>query len=411
MLRVIDLFAGCGGLTEGFLSNNFEFVAHVEWDRHASDVLKHRLKQVNPNHDDNSVIRFDIRRSEELFSGFEDEEEYGSHLGLDHLVNNQPIDIIIGGPPCQAYSIAGRIRDENGMKDDYRNFLFESFVKVLERYKPKAFIFENVVGMLSAAPGGVPIVDRIRKAFDGAGYRTVSDYKQAVFDMSEYGVPQCRRRVIILGLREDSFDNAENILKKFYSRDEKDCMIPKHPIITVKDVIGDLPELFPLNKTIRYNGRKLSHRGVNNEYTHHESRFHNSRDIETFRMLTEDLRDGTNLYDSIDAIKTLYTERTGKSANVHKYHVIRPDQPGNTIPAHLYKDGLRHIHWDPAQCRTITVREAACIQGFPRDFEFPVSMGAAYKMIGNAVPPSFSKLLSEALFQLLSEPHGSINIK
>ncbi|MGB1828028.1 MAG: DNA cytosine methyltransferase, partial [Candidatus Poseidoniaceae archaeon] len=84
MLRVIDLFAGCGGLTEGFLSDNFEFVAHVEWDRHASEVLKHRLKQVNPNHADDSVIRFDIQRSDELFSGFEDDEKYGSHLGLDH---------------------------------------------------------------------------------------------------------------------------------------------------------------------------------------------------------------------------------------------------------------------------------------------------------------------------------------
>jgi DNA (cytosine-5)-methyltransferase 1 len=403
MLRVIDLFAGCGGLTEGFLSDRFEIVAHVEWDRHATHVLKQRLNQVKPNHHDGSVMRFDIQRTEEMIFGFEDDEEFGSHPGLDHLVNKQPIDVVIGGPPCQAYSIAGRIRDENGMQDDYRNYLFESFVKVLECYKPKAFIFENVVGMLSAAPGGTPIVERIRKAFDGAGYRTISDYNQAVFDMSEYGVPQRRRRVIIVGLREDSFDDVEVMLKTFHSRDEDDCMIPKHHMVTIRDAIGDLPKLFPLKKHIRIKGRKISHQGVTNGVTQHESRFHNSRDIETFRMLTEDLLDGTNLYNSIDAIKSLYTERTGKSANVHKYHVIRPEQPGNTIPAHLYKDGLRHIHWDPAQCRTITVREAACIQGFPRDFEYPVAMGAAYKMIGNAVPPTFAKLLAEGLFQLLSE--------
>ena len=403
MLRVIDLFAGCGGLTEGFFSDDFEIVAHVEWDKHASHVLKNRLQQVNPGHSSESVIRFDIQRTDEMFDGFANDEDYGSHPGLNHLVQNQQIDIVIGGPPCQAYSIAGRIRDENGMQDDYRNFLFESFVKVLKRYKPKAFIFENVVGMLSAAPGGIPIVDRVREAFDGAGYRTISDYKQAVFDMSEYGVPQRRRRVIIVGLREDSFDNMEIMLKRFYSRNEKDCMIPRHPLVTIQDVIGDLPELFPLSKPIRSNGRKLSHRGVKNEVTQHVSRFHNSRDIETFRMLTEDIRDGTSLYNSIDAIKSLYTERTGKSANVHKYHVIRPDQPGNTIPAHLYKDGLRHIHWDPAQCRTITVREAACIQGFPRDFEFPVSMGAAYKMIGNAVPPPFARLLANAVLKIHQE--------
>ena len=135
MLRVIDLFAGCGGLTEGFLSDRFEIVAHVEWDRHATHVLKHRLKQVNPNHHEDSVMRFDIQRTEEMIAGFEDDEEFGSHLGLDHLVNNQPIDVVIGGPPCQAYSIAGRIRDENGMQDDYRNYLFESFVEVLEHVR------------------------------------------------------------------------------------------------------------------------------------------------------------------------------------------------------------------------------------------------------------------------------------
>jgi DNA (cytosine-5)-methyltransferase 1 len=403
MLRIIDLFAGCGGLTEGFLSDRFEIVAHVEWDRHAIHVLKHRLQQINPCHPDDVVMQFDIQRTDEMINGFEEDEKFGSHPGLDYLVNNRKIDVVIGGPPCQAYSIAGRIRDENGMQDDYRNYLFESFVEVLERYKPKVFVFENVVGMLSAAPGGIPIVERIRKAFDDAGYRTISDYKQAVFDMSEYGVPQRRRRVIIVGLREDSFDEPDIMLEKFYSKDDSNGVIPKRPMITIQDAIGDLPEFFPLKKPIRTKGRKLSHQGVTNGVTQHESRFHNSRDIETFRMLTEDLRDGTNLYNSIEAIKNLYTERTGKSANVHKYHVIRPDQPGNTIPAHLYKDGLRHIHWDPAQCRTITVREAACIQGFPRDFEYPVSMGAAYKMIGNAVPPTFSQLLADGIFELISE--------
>ena len=163
MLRVIDLFAGCGGLTEGFLSEQFEIVAHVEWDRNAVEVLKHRLRQVKPNHQDDSVMRFDIQRTEEMISGFEDDEEFGSHPGLDFLVNGRDIDLIIGGPPCQAYSIAGRIRDENGMQDDYRNYLFESFVEVLIHYKPKAFLFENVVECYPQHPAAYPSLRELEK--------------------------------------------------------------------------------------------------------------------------------------------------------------------------------------------------------------------------------------------------------
>ena len=181
--------------------------------------------------------------------------------------------------------------------------------------------------------------------------------------MSNYGVPQRRSRVIIVGLREDYFGDAEAILDRLYSKKSRERIIPYKEMVTVKDAIGDLPKIYPLKKPFRSDGRRYSHTvGRNNAITKHDPRFHNLRDIETFRILAEDLQEGTELYNSVDAIKNLYTERTGKVSNVHKYHVIRPNQPGNTIPAHLYKDGLRHIHWDPEQARTITVREAACIQ-------------------------------------------------
>ena len=396
MLRVIDLFAGCGGLAEGFLSDRFEMVAHVEWDRNASYVLKHRLEQVNPNYCKDSVMRFDIQRTKEVISGFKDDEDFRSHPGLDYLVNNQPIDIVIGGPPCQAYSIAGRIRDENGMKDDYRNYLFESFMKIVRHYSPDFFVFENVKGMLSSMPDGTPIVDLIRKEFDDAGYSTIDDYSNAVFDMSKYGVPQQRERVIILGVRTDSFKDASKILTDFYSTDPKKWLIPQQKGITAKDAIGDLPSFLPLK---RQRGNR-SHKPKKSKVSSHIPRFHNKRDIQTFRMLTEDLRDDTGLYSTTEDIKKLYTERTGKTSSVHKYSVIHPDEPSNTIVAHLKKDGLRHIHWDPEQARTITIREAADLQGFSRDFEFPVNMGAAYEMIGNAVPPLMAKHMLSKLIAI-----------
>ena len=125
------------------------------------------------------------------------------------------------------------------------------------------------------------------------------------------------------------------------------------------------------------------------------------RDIAIFRLLAQDIESGMNQYVSTQALKQLYTEITGKESSVHKYHVIRWDEPSNTIPAHLYKDGLRHIHPDSKQARTITVREAARLQTFPDDFEFVTDTAADYKMIGNAVPPLFAKLLADSVYELL----------
>ena len=104
----------------------------------------------------------------------------------------------------------------------------------------------------------------------------------------------------------------------------------------------------------------------------------------------------------MDALKALYTRETGKISAVHKYYVLRLDQPSNLIPAHLYKDGLRHIHPDPMKARSITVREAAALQTFPLDYEFLGSMGDQYKMIGNAVPPEFATYIADAILKLKS---------
>jgi DNA-cytosine methyltransferase len=400
----IDLFAGCGGLMDGFEQTGlYNTLACVEWEKAPCVNLRKRLREKwNYQDADQRVLQFDIQRTKELFEGWTDDPLYGQSVGLDELVgDHNELDLIIGGPPCQAYSVAGRIRDENGMNDDYRNYLFEKYIEVVKRYRPKVFIFENVPGMLSACPNGIQIADVIKEKFSEIGYEIISDLKEAIVDFTEYGVPQNRKRIIILGLNKDVYgENCQSLIDTFYKE-----LLSRHKVkkkVTVQEAIGDLPKLYPLEHEIKVNGKKYSHSLPTESVFNHFPRWQSQRDINTFKLLTEDIESEKLLYTSTQALKQLYTELTGKASNVHKYYVLRWNEQSNTIPAHLYKDGLRHIHPDPQQARTLTVREAARLQTFADDYEFIGSQMDQYKMIGNAVPPRFAKILAETLYEILS---------
>ena len=183
-ITFIDLFAGCGGLSDGFcMESDMKALAHVEWESPMVDTLRNRLIKkyhLSEEQAKNSVIEFDIQKTDELINGkwsWDSFSKYGSknsnliiEEGLNALIKDSQVDIIIGGAPCQAYSIAGRAQDANSMKYDYRNYLFESYIKVVDYYKPKIIVFENVPGILSARPGDELIIERIYKAFDKIGY-------------------------------------------------------------------------------------------------------------------------------------------------------------------------------------------------------------------------------------------------
>ncbi|PTJ01364.1 DNA cytosine methyltransferase [Staphylococcus simulans] len=404
--NIVDIFAGAGGLLEGFMQTGYYSpLASVEWEKAPVETLRNRLlNKWNIKDARESVIHFDIQRIEELFKGFND-EKYGDSKGLDYYAKGKT-DIIIGGPPCQAYSVAGRTKDKNGMKSDYRNFLFEYYLKIINRYQPELFVFENVPGMLSAMPDGTPIVDLIKNDVQSIGYEIVENIKEhALINMSEYNVPQNRRRVILVGMRrgQKTYEETQKLLIDFYEKNLAKQKSDK--ILTVYDAIGDLQPSYPLEEPKIISGIGRQSHSLPDEYPinwGHITRFQNARDIKIFGLLADDILSGKFEYLHADKLNEIYNKATGGNSKVHKYYVLRKNQPSTTITAHLHKDGLRFIHYDPDQKRTITVREAARLQSFPDDFEFLSARGNQYKMIGNAVPPEFSRRLALALNEFMN---------
>lgn len=403
-IKMLDLFAGCGGLTDGFMQTDcFDDIAAVEWKESQVRTLRNRLKTKWGETDaDARVLHYDIQKETELFKGWSDDPNYEDSKGLDYYVNAaNGIDIIIGGPPCQAYSVAGRVRDEHGMADDYRNFLFEHYLSIVDRYQPDLFIFENVPGILSAAPHGKKVSEIIPKEFSQKGYEITRNLKGAVVNAADYNVPQNRKRVILVGVRRKSFEGVDiqKMLEEFYTQ-----ILPSHKgkkIITVKDAIGNLPSLKPYWDD-EHHAKRQSHSAPKCNVTWHVPRYNNQRDMDTFKLLAEDLESGKNEYDS-KKIAELYERKVGSKSPIHRYHVLNPDEPSTTIIAHLHKDGNRFIHYDSKQARTITPREAALLQSFDMDFDFLGSRGNVYEMIGNAVPPQLAKALAESVVEMLKK--------
>lgn len=388
----IDLFAGCGGLSEGFYRQGFKALAHVEIDHWACETLRERMRFYNYKDIDRSIIETDIT-SDDIMDR------------LDGAVKGQCVDLIIGGPPCQAYSTAGRVRDGIKMASDPRNYLFESYVRILEHYKPKFFVFENVTGILSAKANGKFIFPKIIKAL-GKYYDVIDTPEIIVHNTVEYGVPQIRKRIIIMGVRKD-LDNKS--AKDLYDRVIKTHTTPecdgdasnglKH-FVDVRAALSDLPSVepgkdascdefnYPCNNEFL---RRIGHRGKH-PLMDHIARRHNDLDRERFRMMIEH-------HWSFGQLRKEMPQYEHEHARVfdNSYVVQWWDLPSKTILAHIHKDGFQFIHPDASQARSFTVREAARIQSFPDDFVFKGSRGEKYKQIGNAVPPLFAEALAKSI--------------
>ncbi|MBT5490872.1 DNA cytosine methyltransferase [bacterium] len=384
----IDLFAGAGGFAEGFYQADYKALSHVEFDKYACDTLKERMKFYDYPKDEieNGVLHKDITDKDIIEK-------------IDLTVKDNSVDVIIGGPPCQSFSSQGKARDPNGMKCDSRNYLYESYIKILNHYKPKFFVFENVRGILSTKLNGKSIIDTIFKDMK-KNYNILEDKNRILLDSSNFGVPQERKRVIIIGIRKDlkvDFD-----INDIYN--ELDFISKEQPRTTVFDAISDLPKL-----KAGEGSNVVSHKPeITNDYLqilrdkkqdtihHHIARNHNDLDIERYKQMSKNEWTLSELY-----LKKPSLVHPKKRVFNNSYVVQKYSMPSKTIIAHLYKDGNQFIHPDHTQKRTFTPREAARIQSFPDNFIFPCSKTQQYKQIGNAVPPLLANHIAKLLKKYL----------
>lgn len=418
----IDLFAGAGGLSEGFVRAGFTPIAHIEMNKDACNTLKtrsafHYLKDIGrldiymkylqekvegedgqklwgqvPENVINSVIHATIAENtlDDIFAR------------VDSLANEQAIDVIIGGPPCQAYSVAGRARLGKAVEQDPRNELYKFYVKFIEKYRPKMFVFENVLG-IRTAKNGKPF-DDLQNLIHSMDY----DMDVKVQIASQHGVLQNRQRVIIVGWQK--YDNNKVATKYSYP----ELAVEDNPYSVLKDLFADLPErksgegqlcaLVSYTKPIEQMPylKQSGIRGYLDFTTQHVARPNNENDREIYCMAVKMWIEHKKRLDYSKLPERLQHHKN-KETFLNRFQVVDPTGYSHTLVAHIAMDGHYYIYPTPnptiENVRSITVREAARIQSFPDDYYFEGSRTSALKQIGNAVPV----VLAEKIAQKIKE--------
>lgn len=495
---IIDLFAGPGGLGEGFSSlikknrHVFKTLASFERDpfAHKTLLLRHFFRTFEPESPSSDYFRYlsgDIEYSELLSlypaqwceansSALQISLGIDTHNDVEKIIkkklNGRKKWVLVGGPPCQAYSLVGRSRRANDpeFEQDEKHFLYKEYLKIIIDHHPPVFVMENVKGILSAKVDGEPVLQKILRDLskpkaavgrkdNGLSYRLFSltengafqedaDPSSFIVKAEEYGVPQARHRMFILGIRSDLNIEPE--------------ILQKEAAPSVKDVIGTLPKIRSgiskgvdtadrwqalIKKTIeqswfkklgvidndfaiitkeRLNGhtvfpetrsstvyrkpKKMQSWFIDERMsvlTGHESRSHMESDIKrylfasTFSLANEI---SPKLSDFPKQIlpdhKNIEEGRAGKMFS-DRFRVQLPNRFSTTVTSHISKDGHYFIHYDPVQCRSLTVREAARLQTFPDNYHFEGPRTSQYHQVGNAVPPYLASKIAEIVEDIL----------
>lgn len=367
--RFVDFFAGGGGMSLGFSNGGFHLARAVEFDRHAADTLY-------ANHPESAhgvVDVCDIRK-------LRNDRTWRKKAGA--------VDVVVGGPPCQPFSLARR--HSNADKHDPRRYLFRDFIFLARKLNPKFIVMENVPGILNAAGGR--ILESVKQDFAQAGF--VMKYQQ--LSASDFGVPQNRNRIFFIAASRKWFRNPGQAVDKVFAHLER--AQARTPQVTAEQALSGLPHLGPgeggeaLRSSAR--GRRSTYAAEMSSDTglvfNHEARAHNARDIRIFSAL----RWGETAaeYAARDENHEIpyQLESFGD-----KYRKIHPERPAPTIPSHLRRDANSFVH--PFVPRGITGREAARLQSFPDSYMFMGGFGAAFTQVGNAVPPRLAEAVARGV--------------
>ena len=416
MPNYLDIFAGAGGLSEGFLRAGYAPVAHIEMDKAACYTLKTRLayRWLSDHQQSVTYTRYlnrEISRKEfyaavpeELLKSVLNYEISENNLKeifqrVDQLLNGEPLDLIVGGPPCQAYSLIGRARDDNRMVGDKRNYLYILYAEFLRKYHPKYFVFENVTGLLSAKDtDGELYFDKMCQLFGECGYSI--EYKQ--INAKDYGILQNRSRIILIG--------KYGQYRKIFPH------IPETAgAYTVEEIFRDLPKIKAgegtdgLVATLPYNGNYLFDAKIKEQnlepVTLHCARPHTNQDLKIYRKVVQLWNQEKKRLNYTDLPPRLQSQNNLDSF-LDRFKVVASDLPySQTVVAHIAKDGHYFIHPDIKQNRSLTPREAARLQTFPDNYYFESVSGrpsrtTAFRQIGNAVPVLLAEKIATALLEV-----------
>ena len=394
-LRFIDLFCGAGGMSLGLeMTNKFEIVGAIDFWQPAIDTFRYN----HPFLDENKVICADVSN---IF------ERNGSKVNGTYDLALDNIDVVVGGPPCQGLSLAGK-----RLIDDPRNQLFLSFVDAVNIIKPKAFIMENVPGLLSMNGGAIN--KAILNAFSEIGYNHFSDHAPQILKAETYGVPQIRRRLFYVGFRDDISPKFENwppkpIYKEYKSvneskfitgdlfSDQIDLEVLSDPI-NVEEAIGDLPKLLSGE-----GGDEMNYTLTPITNYQKEMRLIPKQSLKLAKVFnheapkhTEKLIKMIKLADQGESVDPKYTDSKKWKSNKPSYTVKALGAGGGST-------NRRAFHYDPNQPRASTVRENARVQSFPDYYRFLGSKTNQMTQVGNAVPPFLARAIGEAIYAKLEK--------
>lgn len=464
--RVLDLFAGCGGISLGFKSAGFNIVGAVEIDEFAANTHALNFFNNNPTH----AVPIDITKV--------DPEDYAKLQGWEDIENS--VDVIVGGPPCQAFARVGRAKlrevaaHPEAFIHDPRGNLYLRYLSYVKAFKPIALLMENVPDMMNY--GGHNIAQEVADTLEDLGYSC----KYTLLNAVHYGVPEMRERMFLVAFSKElsitkyfpspthyhtlpkGYEGSRQVaLKTVLGQNqiisENSSFVPSPslsnnllPAVTAENALWDLPKITEhltgkmkkgarnLTAEITYNvslencseyGRLMrtwSNYGTNTGVTAHVIRSQ-PRDYSIFQKMApgdqypEAYKIAVDMFnirlqqlcvggDYLDHDCPEYVALFNSIVPPYdplkfpnKWRKMEPDQPARTLMAHLGKDCYSHIHYDSNQQRTISVREAARLQSFPDGFLFSCSMNPAFKQIGNAVPPLLSKAIASNMYQQLKE--------